>query len=191
MVPLLVRDVRTVRSITIGAALCVAASIIAWLMILVIPIYGDRPYYEATYGVRYEISDKPRIENLKQAPTIVTERTPFLILLGSGSGAYESASVDHFPSHNTYLRVLYEQGVVGLLLFVFFLGFVFMSALRKAQRGSVLHALLVASLVAIVIQSFFVDSLHWRHFFVLLGLISSDLFYGTSHVRQIPHTDTA
>lgn len=88
--------------------------------------------------------------------------------LGLGPG--QSEEILGYATHNLYLRVLYELGILGGLGLAFLLGAVgarLWKGLRAGEAGSVP---LVAVCLALLSMSFFIDSLHWRHLFVFLGL---------------------
>ncbi len=153
-----------------GAGVAMVGLFVALMWIFIIPIDG-RSYYEATLSSRYYSSDKPRIENIQSASSQLVQRDMLSILFGSGSGSYEKKSENGFAAHNTYLRVLYEQGIVGIILYIAVLFFIF-RLLRMRKRKDMLYTTLLASLlVGILVQNMFVDTLHWRHFWVLLSLV--------------------
>jgi len=80
-------------------------------------------------------------------------------------------------AHNTYLRVLVENGVIGLGVFLLALGSLFLSlmrnvgiALKEGNQGLLADgAWLASALVGIMVESFVIDTLHWRHFWILAG----------------------
>lgn len=80
-------------------------------------------------------------------------------------------------AHNTYLRVLVENGVTGLGVFLLALGSFFLSlmrnvgiAVKEGNRGLLADgAWLASALVGIMVESFVIDTLHWRHFWILVG----------------------
>ena len=99
---------------------------------------------------------------------------------GIGPGQFEEAVAGYFAyysAHNTFLRVLVENGVVGLVFFiatllaVFWLAFKAVLLSRGLGDATLLadSAWLVSSLVAIVIESTVIDTLHWRHLWLLIG----------------------
>ncbi|NMB45774.1 MAG: hypothetical protein GX998_05110 [Firmicutes bacterium] len=106
-------------------------------------------------------------------------------ILGIGPGEFE-ASI-RYASHNTYIRLLAEN---GWFAFIFFIAFVSTVTLRLANgvslwnrsaklgRLDVNHGMsppvILASMFGLLINSFFVDTLHWRHFWVILALGSLD-----------------
>jgi len=92
--------------------------------------------------------------------------------LGIGPGSWTS---DRFglATHNVYLRVLAENGWLGLASFLMFCAAAVATTLRGAARGgkgAVLQAALAAVVIANLLESFIIDSLHWRHLFIALGI---------------------
>ena len=118
---------------------------------------------------RLTASDIPRLENIDHAKRLLAERGVNALFIGTGNGSYEAFSPTGFSAHNTYLRLLVENGVLGLLLFLAFLGAIITLTFRY-KRDIITHAALV-SILGIIIHSAFIDTLHWRHFWLLLGLL--------------------
>ena len=92
--------------------------------------------------------------------------------LGIGPGQSEQ-HLD-FSTHSLYARLFIETGAVGTLAF---LAFVAMSLERaywcsKRVKGDLkgVYVLIFVALTGLIFNSFFVDTLHWRHFWLLLAL---------------------
>ena len=102
--------------------------------------------------------------------------------LGVGPGHYIGRH--HFPesdfaldAHNVYLKVLIERGWLGFLTFMGFIacaGLMAMKAIKEFPARSRYTIALLAALVGLLANSYFISSLHWRHFYVLLGLILAE-----------------
>jgi O-antigen ligase len=92
-----------------------------------------------------------------------------------GYGPGQSEALLGYAPHSTYARVSVEQGVAGLLGIIAIFGATFGAALRLAFRDADLHgigsATLLAAWVGLVVNSFFVDTLHWRHLWIVAALI--------------------
>lgn len=81
-------------------------------------------------------------------------------------------------AHNTYLRVLAENGLLGLMFFTVFIIWILSSSLRTAfmlfqqkQQAMAADAVwLTTALFGITVESFLIDTLHWRHFWILAGM---------------------
>lgn len=105
-----------------------------------------------------------------------TQRLAFETLLGSplGIGPGQSELRFAYATHSLYVRLLVETGWAGALTIVALLGVTVVRAVRLARRGPVegrsLYAIAAASLCGLVLNSFVVDTLHWRHFWLLLAV---------------------
>ncbi len=104
-------------------------------------------------------TQKAAVENVLQNP------------MGIGSG--QSEIVYNYATHSLYVRVLTEDGFIG---FMGFLGFVVVTfarsiwlALRRGHSYQPFFALFAASLLGVFLNSFVVDSIHWRHLWLLLA----------------------
>lgn len=92
--------------------------------------------------------------------------------LGVGGG--QSDNLVQKSPHNLYARVFTENGVFGIvsliLLFLFSTIRAYKSYRISKDQSGVLFLIIFASLVGLSFNSFFVDTLHWRHFWLLLAL---------------------
>jgi O-antigen ligase len=92
---------------------------------------------------------------------------------GVGPGQFDVIS--RVSSHSLYVRSLSEQGVLGLVaviaLVVATLAFGAVNVLRGRDTFGISAAALFAAWIGLVINSFFVDTLHWRHLWLLAALI--------------------
>ena len=93
--------------------------------------------------------------------------------LGAGPGQFEQ--IAPISAHSTYVRVLAEQGVAGLAtlaaLLLFTLGVALRSALLGRDTYGIGSAALLGAWCGILANSFFVDTLHWRHLWLVAALI--------------------
>jgi O-antigen ligase len=97
------------------------------------------------------------------------ERHPF----GIGPGQFERYA--HISTHSMYARALAEEGVPGLLSLLALL----VATLYWAGRNAILgrdtygigSAALLGAWVGALLNGFFVDTLHWRHLWLLAALI--------------------
>jgi O-antigen ligase len=99
----------------------------------------------------------------------IAERHP----IGIGPGQFEL--VAPISAHSTYVRALAEQGILGFLALVALLYGTLVMAVRNAARGwdtyGIGSAALLAAWCGILANSVFVDTLHWRHLWLVAGLI--------------------
>jgi O-antigen ligase len=93
--------------------------------------------------------------------------------VGVGPGQFEY----HSPvaSHSTFVRVFSEQGFFGLLLWITLLLATLVLALRNVVLGrdtyGVGSAALLGAWCGLIFNSTVVDTLHWRHLWVIVALI--------------------
>lgn len=99
--------------------------------------------------------------------------------LGIGGGQSEIyfpgvVPVDTGATHNTYLRIAVENGWIGAFSFGAFLCSTLYLAARMSLGASPLApiaAVALAAIIGILFQSLFIDTNHWRHFWILCGLV--------------------
>jgi hypothetical protein len=97
----------------------------------------------------------------------------FRHVLGYGPGQTE---VDRpISAHSTYVRAAFEQGLPGLASVVLVLAGTLLCAILLARRREQVNGVGTAALLGIwlgqVANSFFIDTLHWRHLWIFAGLI--------------------
>jgi len=93
--------------------------------------------------------------------------------MGIGPGQVEV--ILDYSTHNMYIRILVESGVLG---FVAFYAFVLLSVARATRLALTLRdrftrdifALVAASCFGLMLNGFVIDTIHWRHFWFLLAL---------------------
>ncbi|MCA1031097.1 O-antigen ligase family protein [Bacillus timonensis] len=91
-----------------------------------------------------------------------------------GIGPGQSEVVFDYSTHSLYARVLTENGFIGIITFMLFYFICLVKVLKmiKGVRGEKrgYYVLIAASLIGILFNSLFIDTLHWRHLWLLLGL---------------------
>ncbi|MEM9134590.1 MAG: O-antigen ligase family protein [Actinomycetota bacterium] len=96
--------------------------------------------------------------------------SPFI---GIGPGMTDTG--DLFAPHSIYVRALAETGVIGLGLLLALLAIIVVPLVRTARRPGrvygISRAVLVAAIAGHMANGFLIDTLHWRHFWLLLGLV--------------------
>lgn len=139
------------------------------LFISTVSVVFLNPYLRSFILSRFGLAsyDIDRFSNQQLALELALENP-------AGLGPGQAESVLDFAVHNLYLRVLLENGWVGLLvlLLVFSLtiSFVTWRAITKRGSAKMYYAFVAAALVGQMINSLIIDSLHWRHLFLLLAL---------------------
>ncbi len=99
----------------------------------------------------------------------IAERHP----LGLGPGQFERVS--DVSAHSTYVRALAEEGILGALvllaLMLLTLGFAARNVALGVDTYGIGSAALLAAWCGLLANSFFVDTLHWRHLWLVAALI--------------------
>jgi hypothetical protein len=94
-------------------------------------------------------------------------------VFGIGPGQFNVISPE--ATFSLYIRALAEQGVLGLLvmggLVLATLVFGALNALRGRDTYGISAAALFAAWCGLIANSFFVDTVHWRHLWLLAALI--------------------
>lgn len=142
------------------------------ILILIVPMIGyviTRPDVNHLFTDRFGMKayDEDRFGTQLKALMQVLE-TP----IGIGPG--QSELVYDYATHSLYVRVITEYGIAGFIFFaIFILLTVFRAFAKCCSRGSPLRPYFIvffACLIGILFNSFFIDTLHWRHFWFLLAL---------------------
>jgi len=93
--------------------------------------------------------------------------------LGLGPGQFERVS--DLSAHSIYVRAIAEEGIVGVLLLlgllVLTLGFAARNVALGVDTYGIGSAALFAAWCGLLANSFFVDTLHWRHLWLVAALI--------------------
>lgn len=96
----------------------------------------------------------------------------FSNLLGMGPG--QSEMVFQYSPHSLYARVFTENGVIGLLAILSIILLSIWQSYKNYRHSgyleSPIYAIIFSSLVGLAFNSFFIDTLHWRHFWIVLAL---------------------
>jgi O-antigen ligase len=94
-------------------------------------------------------------------------------LFGVGPGQFELLSP--LATHSLYVRALAEQGILGLLVIAALVLTTLIFGLLNVARGrdtyGISSAALLAAWCGLVANSFFVDTMHWRHLWLVAALI--------------------
>jgi O-antigen ligase len=110
-----------------------------------------------------------------------------------GVGPVQSFLLLDYATHNSYLRVFSENGVLGFLSFAAFLLVTLLRSVLLSQRAPTpvqrsIFALVAAALCGTMLNSFTIDTIHWRHFWLLLALgwmpVTQSVHFTTTALRR-------
>jgi O-Antigen ligase len=94
-------------------------------------------------------------------------------LFGLGPGQFNAIYSE--STYNLFIRALAEQGVLGLAVMIGLVGGTLLFGLINALRGKDTHGISAAALLGawcgLIANSYFVDTSHWRHLWLVAGLI--------------------
>jgi len=127
---------------------------------------ADRFFQRAVVSQEYDLKEGGRFYTQKAALNKIGV-TP----LGIGPG--RSPKELGIAPHNIYLLLLMETGWIGGLAFALFLLLSFYRSPALFRWKSPLRSdfsIVFACLAGLLVQSLFIDSIHWRHFWLLLAM---------------------
>ncbi len=93
---------------------------------------------------------------------------------GIGPGAFEETF--NFAAHSLYVRTFTENGWIGLAGLLLLIGYTLYAAWKRLRTpaprlGGPSLAILLAWFVGVLANSIVIDTIHWRHFWLFLGLL--------------------
>jgi len=107
---------------------------------------------------------------------------------GAGPGQFES--IAHISAHSSYARVLGEQGFPGLLVLLALLGYTLAVAGRNAVLGRGTYGIgsvaLLGAWCGLLANGFVIDTLHWRHLWIVAALIWAGAMRGYRPATPLP-----
>jgi len=110
--------------------------------------------------LRLQHYDLERFEAQRKFVDILSSTNAFF---GIGPGNYELYS--RIATHSLYARYIGERGLFGVSLFVLFWALVLREVFNPRDKNFILPVLLGQ-----LVNSVFIDSLHWRHLWLLITL---------------------
>jgi O-antigen ligase len=151
----------------------VALAVVAWrrssrLLIVfslffVVAIVMNTEYLERTLEAERQTSLLTRLDAWQQNWLVTREH----LLFGTGPGGYAAYYISYFPTmamatHNNYIDILAQTGLLGLSMLVWFLASLIRSGLRVARRlqgrgdfsEAIANAALAGTVGAVVIAAF-------------------------------------
>ena len=115
----------------------------------------------------YDVGEGGRFELQRQALSVVLNQF-------NGMGPFEFARVYGLQQHNVYLQAFIVYGWIGGMAYIVLLLSTLWIALRTVLVRTPWQPYLItafAGFVGEVLEGIIIDTDHWRHFFLLLGVI--------------------
>lgn len=84
------------------------------------------------------------------------------VMFGAGPGNYELFA--GMSTHSLFLRYIGERGLFGFSLYAIFWFFIFVKVRRSPSKN-----FFIPVLMGQVVNSLFIDSLHWRHLWLIIA----------------------
>jgi hypothetical protein len=146
------------------------------ILVIMIAALAALAVFVSVSGSATFLSDRARLQSYDTSRFSAQESGLKLVAaypFGVGPGQFES----YVPvsAHSTYIRALAEQGVLGLVTILSLIMVTLVLAGRNAVLGRDTFGLGSAALLGawcgLCANSAFVDTLHWRHFWLLAALI--------------------
>lgn len=113
--------------------------------------------------MRLQTYDIERFEAQRKFDEIMTSHGMLSILFGVGPGNYETFA--GMSTHSLFARYLGERGIFGFCLFAVFIAMIWQRVVRSKNRE-----FLIPVLLGQFANSLFIDSLHWRHLWLLFAI---------------------
>lgn len=158
-------------------ALLALLAAVGMLLVGVVAVTGSADFLEER--AQYQEYDVDRF-GAQRAGIALMAQHPF----GIGPGQYELTF--SYAAHSLFVRALVEQGVLGLATILLLITITLFLAVGNVGRGRDTHGLGSATLLAawsgLIVNGLFVDTLHWRHLWILAAFIWAGA--GSAQVRR-------
>lgn len=155
------RELFRKRLKTIIGLSILSTPVLAWLT--------QSPYVVELFRARLSMQgyDESRFATQKEALTTGL-KNPF------GIGPGQSEYFFQMAPHSLYARIIIENGIWSVVLFISFIFFsiqkAYQSYKQSIDESAVYFLIICTSLIGLTFNSLFIDTLHWRHFWLLLAL---------------------
>jgi hypothetical protein len=137
------------------------------LVILSIPEVRDLFLERFSLEQKYDVQSGGRFDNQARA-------LPMLLDLPNGFGPYQFRN--HFPEdpHNVYINGFSSYGWIGGIAYLALTLVTLIIGWRGVFMRSSVQPMMIAAwscLFLLILQGFTIDTDHWRHYYVLLGMV--------------------
>jgi hypothetical protein len=107
----------------------------------------------------------------------------------NGMGPLEFGRVNGLQQHNVYLQAFLVYGWTGAMAYFVLLAATMYAGLRAAFVRTPFQPYVitgVSALIGVMVEGFVIDTDHWRHFFLILGIVWGAAAATAKFVRQPP-----
>ena len=147
-------------------------SLIAFVGIVVVALQSSKVQdlwdQRASLNQSYDVGDQGRFVGHKKAAKIISENP-----IGIGA-LYFGYYYHHELPHNLYLSMFLSTGWIGGALFLFLIGAtLYFGAVILFRQSPWMHyhGIAYCTFVGLALESYIIDSDHWRLLYILMGLI--------------------
>ncbi len=176
------RSLHLLVSYLVAAGITIGLLMIGITALLQIPTVAGMMEKRAALVQSYDVGETGRFGTQKRALLLGLEKP-----LGTGAGEVRDEFA-RYP-HNVYLLTLVENGWLGMASFTGFLllqlaiGFRYLRSISHRPISNAVDEgiiIVFAVLLTTALQSLFIDTLHWRHLFFLLGVMMGSIYWADS-----------
>lgn len=182
MLTLITAPTRAQRVRIIALSASSAVALIALLAILLsLHSIGGMFEQRAQLIQNYDVGNGGRFELQRQALSVV-------LTMFNGMGPFEFARVYGLQQHNVYLQAFIVYGWIGGVTYIMLLLSTLWIGIRTALVRTPWQPYLItafAAFVGEVLEGFIIDTDHWRHFFLLLGMVWGLAAATLNQTRQV------
>lgn len=149
----------------VGTLLVLSTMVVIWAVSQ--DVIGERFADRAVLVKEYDTEEDGRFDTQQEVLAEVGTNP-----VGIGPG--RSSDVFGQEPHNIYLHVLVEAGWLGAFGFYGFIALTFVSSLPMLRERWALQTdffVVFSCTLGTLAQSFFIDSTHWRHLYLLLAML--------------------
>lgn len=159
---------RDVVRFAVLSGLGLMALFAAGIAVLQSPKMSDALQDRASLTQSYDVGPDGRFGGQAKAKLLILEN-PF------GIGTHTFRDIHHHEApHNVYLTTFLNAGWFGGIVYIASLLMTLVIGFEGIRRGGPLRPALIivtASFVGVTFEGFVIDSDHWRHFYLIMGLV--------------------